>query len=202
MGKFTIDDLRMKETSYRSVTGNETLSFHVWNGTCWLTIAGAKDRKRIFSKALRYDEFGLIGQYMQELNKMDPGSEKSLVYNGYNRQERKRIVEFILVLKKDEQKIRHVIIKANGSTFDFPIMFNSTWTSGTGDIPEAERSEKAFKQLITHLINVVPFQIAMSSVPNDQQRSGGGSSGGGYSGQGDFKSSNRNLPSDDDIFQD
>lgn len=201
MGKYSIDDLRMNATRYRSVSGLEMLTFNVWRGTCWLSISGAKDNKRIFSKGLKLDEVGLIGQYMQELTKMDPGKEISLVYNGYNRQERKRYMEFVLVMKKDEQRVYHILIKNNGTTFDFPITFGNTITFGTGEIPENERSHRAFLQLINHLKNIVPFQTIITSFPAEQRGgSNGGSGGGGYSGQGDFKSSSRNLPSDDDIF--
>ena len=209
MGKYSIDDLNMVNTRYRSIDGTVLLSLRVWRGTTWLSVNGAKDNAKIFSKGLKYEEIALLGQFMNEFLKSEPGKEFSAVYNSYNRQERKRVMEFIFVLKKDEKSIYHVIIKANNSTFDFPIIYSNTITYGTGEIPEAERSYRAFVQLINHIKNVIPFQLNLTNVPSDRpgfnNNSGGGKSGGyqkgggNYGGQGDFQSP-KNLPSDDDIF--
>lgn len=210
MGKFTTDDLRMISTRYRSVDGNVGLTFNVWHGTVWLSISGLRDNAKVFSKGLRYEEISLITQYMSEFLKAEPGKEQSLVYNSYNRQEKKRVMEFILVLKKDEKQVFHVIIKANNSVFDFPIIYSNTITFGTGEIPESERSYRAMYQLVTHLKNLTPMQIQLSSFPIERQGGSGGgygksggyqgrSGGGSYSGQGDFQSSKK-LPADDDIF--
>lgn len=209
MGKYTIDDIRMVSTRYNSIDRNTYLTFNVWHGSVWISIAGSKDNQRIFSKGIRYEEISLITQYMSEFLKAEPGKEQSLVYNSYNRQEKKRVMEFIFVLKKDEKQVFHVIIKANNNVFDFPIIYSNTITFGTGEIPESERSYRAMLQLVTHLKNLTPMQIQMSNVPQEQKQGGsggyGGKSGGyqqrqgGYGGQGDFQSSKR-LPSDDDIF--
>lgn len=218
MGKYSIDDVRMIVNPYRSATGAEQLSFRPFGGTIWLSIYGTgPTASKVYSKGLKLNEIGLLSQYMGELLKSQEPKEISLVYNGWNRQDRKRVMEFILVLKKDDQKVFHVIIKVNNQSYDFPIMYNQTFAFGTGEIPEAERSYRAFYQLIQDFKTLLPLQAQLTNYGtfergqggggnrrggNYQPRQGGnsGGDGGSYSGQGDFKSS-RNLPSDDDIFQ-
>lgn len=199
---------------YRSATGTENFTFRVWGGGCWLSITNAQNAtQKVYSKMLKPNELALIAQYMQDLSKSQEAKEISLVYNGWNRQDRKRIMEFIIVLKKDEQKVFHIIVKVGNASYDFPILYNNTIAYGTGEIPEAERSVRAWNQLIYDLKTLYPIEMFITNnrdmPPNGQggQRSGGynrqsgGNSGGSYSGQGDFKPSGRNLPSDDDIFQ-
>jgi hypothetical protein len=70
---------------------------------------------------------------------------------------------------------------------------------------ETDRSRYAMKVLVHHILNVIPTECQMTSFPMEQRQGGGntyggGGHGGGYSGQGDFKPSSKNLPSDDDIF--
>ena len=200
MGKYSIDDLKLKGPTYRSQNG-ETLSFRVWMGHCMLAINGAnRGAKAIFSKVLREDEVFMIGKYMQDLIKDEPGKEISLVYNSYNRQEKKRVLDYILILKKDEKKVYHVIIKSNGQTFDFPILGSTSFSFGTGAIPNDERSYTAQCYLIQYLKTTLPVQVSLSSFPSENQGGYGGGQHSGYSGQSDFQSSKRNLPSDDDIF--
>ena len=211
MGKFTIDDLRTVSTRYSSIDRNTYLTFSAWRGSVWLSVVGSKDNQRVYSKGIRYEEISLITQYLNEFLKAEPGKEQSLVYNSYNRQEKKRVMEFIFVMKKDEKQVFHIIIKANNSVFDFPIIYSNTITFGTGEIPEAERSYRAMAQLVTFLKTLVPMQIQMTNVPQEQKPGSGGGNygnrsggyqrqgGGSYGGQGDFQSSKR-LPADDDIF--
>lgn len=201
MGKFTIDDLKFKGPSYRSQDG-QTLQFRSWMGHCMVSIFGPdRNQRALFNKALKDDEVFLVSKYMGDLIKADPGKEVSLVYNSYNFKEKKRQLEFILVLKKDEHKVYHVIIKYQGQIYDFPIKNINAFELGTGAIPDDEKSLITFGHLIHHLKNVLPTQESLSSLPqeNSGQRGGYSKGGSGYSGQSDFQS-NRRLPSDDDIF--
>ena len=208
MGKFSIDDLKFKGPSYRSQNG-ETLSFRVWMGHCMMTIYGpGRNQKPLLNKALKEDEIFLISKYMTVMVKAEPGKEYSLVYNTYDFKEKKRNLDYILILKKDEKRVYHIVIKANGQTYDFPIRNINAFSYGTGEIPDDEKSANTFLHLIHHLKNVIPLQTQLSSFPIENQgqgNSGGyrqGNRGGGnsYGGQGDFQSSNKNLPPDDDIF--
>lgn len=210
MGKYSVDDLRMVNPRYRSIDNASFLTFRVWGGMPWISINGSKDNAKIFSKNIKYEDIGLIAQYAQEFLKSEPGKELSLVYNSYNFKEKKRYMDFILVFKKDEKSIFHIIIKANNNSFDYPIIFGNTITYGTGEIPEAERSYRAMKFLAQHLTNIIPDELQMTSIPLERQNGGNGNygnrpggyqkqGGGNYSGQGDFQGS-KNLPSDDDIF--
>ena len=205
MGKFTIDDLKPKGPSYRSQNG-DTLSFRVWMGHCMITVYGpGRGQKPVLNKALKDDEVFLISKYMKDIVKAEPGKEISLVYNTYNFKEKKRNLDYILILKKDEKRIYHLIIKANGNTYDFPIRNINAITFGTGEIPDDEKSANTFMHLIQHLQNVVPMQIQLTSFPlenqgqgnNYQSHNSGGSSS--YNGQNDFQN-RKNLPPDDDIF--
>jgi len=206
MGKYTCDDRRMVNPRFNSIDRSTSLTFRVWGGMPWISVNGAKDGNKIYSKNIKYEEMIMIGQIMQEFLKAEPGKEQSFVYNAYNFKEKKRVMEFIFVLKKDEKSVYHIIIKANNQVFDFPVFFTSNSIAyGTGDMPEADRSRYAMKTLIHHILNVIPVECQMTSFPMEQ-RSGGGNNtyanrgGSNYGSQGDFKSSNRNLPSDDDIF--
>lgn len=204
MGKYTCDDRRMVNPRFSSIDRNSQLTFRVWGGMPWISINGSKDNAKIYSKNIKYEEMIMIAQYMQEFLKAEPGKESSLVYNAYNFKEKKRIMEFIFVLKKDEKQIFHVIIKVNNNVFDFPILYANNLAYGTGEMPEAERSYRAMKALIHHLTYIVPMECQMTSFPMEQRQGGGNtygnrSSGGNYGGQGDFKSP-KNLPADDDIF--
>ncbi len=201
MGKFTIDDLKFTGPKYRSSDKTTTLSFRVWMGHCMITINPMdRNQKPMFNKTLKDEEIFLVTKYMSDLLKAEPGQEKTLVYNTYNFKEKQRKLEYVLLMKKDEKKIYHLIIKFGGNTYDFPIINIAAFDLGTGAIPDDERSYVTFCHLIHHLKNVVPIQTTVSSFPietNNGYRRGGGS---GYSGQGDFQSSSKNLPSDDDIF--
>lgn len=209
MGKYSIDDLRMANPRFRSADGSCALTFRAWGGVPWISINGTKDGSRIFSKNLKYEDYALLSQFITEFMKAEPGKESSFVYNSYNFKEKKRIMDFILVLKKDEKSVFHITIKANNNMYDFPIIFGNNIAYGTGEIPEGERSYRAMKFLSQHLTNVIPIELQLTSTPMERQnggnnysgRSGGYNkpSGGGYSGQGDFQSQ-KNLPSDDDIF--
>lgn len=207
MGKFTIDDLKLKGPTYRSQNG-DTLSFRVWMGHCMMTVYGpVKGQKPVLNKALKDDELYLVSKYMKDLMKAEPGKEISLVYNTYNFKEKKRNLDYILILKKDEKRIYHFIVKANGQNYDFPIRNINAFTYGTGDIPDDEKSTNTFMHLIHHLQQVIPIQIQLSSFPVENQRpSGGYQNNGGssspssnYNGQEEFQS-RKNLPPDDDIF--
>lgn len=211
MGKYTIDDLRMANMRYRSIDNATMLTFRVWGGMPWISINGSKDNAKVFSKNVKYEDIGMIAQFVQEFLKAEPGKEASLVYNSYNFKEKKRVMDFIFVLKKDEKQIFHIIIKANNNAFDYPIIASNTITFGTGEIPEAERSYRAMKFLAHHLTNIIPIECQLTSIPLERQGGNGGGNSygnrsggyqkpsGGYGGQGDFQSQ-KNLPSDDDIF--
>lgn len=206
MGKYNIDDLRLKGPSYRSKDG--TLQFRVWMGHLMMSVYGPdRNQKPLFNKSLKEDETFLVSRYMTNLLKADPGKEYSLVYNTYDYKEKQRKLDYILVLKKDEKKVYHIILKANGQNYDFPIVNINAIAFGTGEIPPDEKSETTFSHLIHHLRNVVPMQVQLSSFPMENQGGGynGGNRGGGssYNSQSDFgnKSGGRsNLPPDDDIF--
>ena len=203
MGKFTIDDLKFKGPSYRSQNG-ETLSFRVWMGHCMLTVYGpGKGQKPLLNKSLKDDEVYLVSKYMTDIMKVEPGKEVSLVYNTYDFKAKQRNLDYILVIKKDEKRVYHLILKANGQTYDFPIRNINAFSYGTGEIPDDEKSTNTFMHLIQHLKTVVPMQIQLSSLPMENQGQGnnGGYRRGGssYGGQGDFQG-HKNLPPDDDIF--
>lgn len=205
MGKYSGDDRRMVNPRFRSIDGNTQLTFRVWGGMPWISINGSKDNAKVYSKNLKYEEMIMLGQIMQEFLKAEPGKENSFVYNTYNFKEKKRVMEFIFVLKKDEKSVYHIIVKANNNVYDFPIFLaGNNLAYGTGEMPEADRSRYAMRVLVHHIVNVIPVECQMTSYPMEQRQGGGNSygnrsGGGGYGGQGDFKSQ-KSLPSDDDIF--
>lgn len=224
---YTLSDLRMIAPRYRSAAGTEMLSIRVWNGSCLLGINLDKTPKPIFNKHWKINELFVIVRYMSDFAKAEPNTDKTLVINTYNRIEKKKVMDYVLIFRKDERKIFHIIIKSNGQTYDFPIRGVADICFGTGDIAEEERSLNEWMYLINFLRNMVPLQMQLTAFPienpNGQNPNGqGGGPGGGYNrggynrgnynrggqggpqqggnGQGGGYPSNDRLPPDDDIF--
>jgi hypothetical protein len=195
--------LKMIPSTARRTSNGESLTFRVWNGIAFLTINGAgRDTRPIVNKALKSEDVFLISTYLTDLSKMEPGKDVTLVHNAYNRQDKKWSLDFILVFKKDEHKINHLIVKTAGQTYDFVITSGgNTWQLGTGEIPPEKKSSIGLNELIHHLRSLVPIQSQLTNFPRENN----GAPGGGYknsrsyNGQNDFQSSRR-LPSDDDVF--
>lgn len=223
---YNLSDLRMIAPRYRSAAGTELLSIRVWNGGCLLGINLDKTPKPIFNKHWRINEVFLFAKYMSDFIKAEPNTDKTLVVNAYNRIEKKNAMDYVVIFRKDERKVFHIIIKSNGQTYDFPIRGINSISFGTGDIGEEERSTNEWMYLINFLKTMVPLQMQLSSFPMENQpgqnpngqgggQGGGynrggynrgnyGNNGGGYNrgGQGGGGEGPRpdRLPPDDDIF--
>lgn len=215
-----ISDLKMIDLRYRTTTGHEYLNFHVFGGLLYIRIMPEKEMKPIFSRKLRFEDFTTFTSVMTSLLKAEPNTEKTLVVNDYNRQEKKIVLDYVIIFKKDERKVLHICIKQNGNTWDAAIRTSPTICYGTGEIPEDERSIYAWMNLISAFNNLFPVELQLSSFAFDGQNGGGNGGGnynrgnynrggGNYGGQaqpqpqpegGEFKSVS-DLPTDDDIFQ-
>jgi len=220
---YSLSDLRMIAPRYRSAAGTELMSIRVWNGGCLFGINLDKTPKPIFNKHWKINELFVIAKYMSDFAKAEPNTDKTLVINTYNRIEKKRVMDYVLIFRKDERKVFHIIVKSNGQTYDFPIRGVSDISFGTGDIAEEERSLNEWMYLVNFLRTLVPIQMQLTSfpieMPNGQNQNGqGGGQGGGYNRGGNYNRGNYNrgnggggdnggnypsndrLPPDDDIF--
>ena len=202
---YNISDLRMLSPTYRSTSGSERLSIRVFRGICLININVEKSPRPIFNKHLSFTETYQIAKYMTDMLKSEPNSDKTLVYNAYDKNQKKRVLDYVLIFRKDERKIFHIVIKTNGQTFDFPIKSVSSFAFGTGEIPEDERSNVEWGFLINFIKNLIPIQMQLSNFPLENNNSGGQGyqRQGGYTprpnSNGEFASS-RGLPGDEDMF--
>jgi hypothetical protein len=199
-------DLKMIPSTAMRTQNGESLTFRVWNGTPFLTINGSgRDARPIVNKALKIGDVFLISSYLSDLLKSEPGKENTLVHNAYNRQDKKWFLDYLLVLKKDEHKVNHIVVKSDGQTYDFVLTYSgNTWQLGTGEISPDKKSSLCLSELIYHLRNLIPVQATLTNFPREMNGAPGGNrynnNKNSYSGQNDFQQSNRRLPSDDDIF--
>jgi len=224
---YNLSDLRMIAPRYRSAAGTELMTIRVWNGGCLFAINLDKTPKPIFNKHWRMNELFIFARYMSDFIKAEPNTDKTLVVNTYNRIEKKKVMDYVLIFRKDERKVFHIIVKTNGQTYDFPIRGVPDICFGTGDIGEEERSLNEWMYLINFMKNLVPIQMQLSSFPMENQNGPnqngqGGGQGGGYNRGGNYNRGNYNrggggnggdqggnngggynndrLPPDDDIF--
>lgn len=217
----TLDSLRHPYPTYRSTTGQEVGSFNVFAGTVYFTVQPASGGASIYKTKLRLDDVYVVSLFMEDMLSAEPNTSKTLVFNDPEPSpEGKPTLKLrcILMLKKDERKVFHVILKADGQTWDFPIRYSKYVAMGTGEIPEDTRSIFGWRYLINYLRTLVPHQVDLTAVkvsrdPNGQGGQGGGNryGGGGWNrgNRGGYQSRpnpngefsrNADIPSDVDMF--
>lgn len=212
---YNISDLRMLAPRFRSTSKTEILSVRVFASICLVNINLDKTPKPIFNKHWSMDDLAFIISEMTAFSKAEPNTEVTFVKNVYNNVERKKVMDYVLIFKRDERKIFHIIIKTNGQVYDFPIMNNTMFSTGTGDIPEDVKSQIGWNAFTDFIKNKVWLQMQLSAFPNENQQNGQ-QGGGGYNRQGGGYNNNRNyaprpnngefqssrgLPGDEDIFE-
>ena len=223
---YYVSDLSMPGLRYRSLSGTEIFAIRVYKGVCLFNINLDKVPKPIFNRHIKLNEVWEVAEFMSRLVKMEPKSDITLVHNAYDRVQKQKALDYVLILRKDEKKIFHIIVKTNGQMYDFPIKGASDFSYGTGEIPEEERSYMEWTYIINYLKVVARHQVDMSSFPPELPAGGqpgaqggqGGAPAGGYqrqAGQGNYNRGNypprpnsngefqstRGLPSDDDMFE-
>lgn len=190
-------ELTFKPYKARSVVGNSTLSFRVFQGTIRLSI-NDEANKLLLDKPLAPNKITAIRRILHKALTISPGQKLPIIFSAYNTEVKKMEVEWVLTILKDDKQVYHICVEwAAGGKHDFMLKGPYGISFGSDPMADGEKSTLELETLIDFFTTTAPLYQVNSNYKeywtntiqqrrDNNPRGGGGSKAAGADDDGNY----------------
>ena len=173
---YGLGDLTFKGQSIRTSTGTETFQMKVWGGMLRVNITKEKEFKPIFERPIAPDKVTIIKHTIQKIMKASPNTKMPLVFNTYDREAKKSVIDFVLTFLKDDKNLYHIEMQWKGNKFDCTLKGPFGVSIGSDPMSEADRSAIEIETMYDWICSVVPIQCVLTNKKREFDSNANGAS--------------------------
>lgn len=173
---YGLNDLVYTGQKIKTSSGSENFQMRVWGGSLRVNITKEKEFKPIFERAISADKCTILKHVIKQVQKASPGSKFPIVFNGWDKNEKKSIVDFVITFLKDEKNCYHIEMQWKGNKFDCLLKGPYGVSFGSDPMSDADKSAIELETMYDWLDNIAPLQCVLTNRKREFDASANGSS--------------------------
>ena len=176
------DKMQTPRISQKAADGAEEFIISVWNGKLQIAVGNGSPGAPIWKQSFAGEGLSILVRTLKSVSQAQPGTKKSLIFQKYDPDQKKNVVDSTIVIGKDDKQLFFIEaqFRANGAPKSIRFTLKAGNTISTGeDFNDQARSSARLAYIIDYLEKTVPTAMLLSG-RKFEGAPGGQKSGGGY----------------------